>query len=84
MNLECEIDIAENIVSVLTDTISKQETLHQVEGIKKAEQEVMMKMYQQCRDFHNRFMDLARDGLDDEKLYGTYIFMVIPKFLFTI
>jgi hypothetical protein len=70
MILECEIDIADNMIPMLTDMILKQKNSLESENTKQAEQEVIEKMYWQCHHLYDRFTELVRNGLSDEKLHG--------------
>jgi hypothetical protein len=70
MILECEIDIADNMIPMLTDMILKQKNSLESENNKQAEQEVIEKMYWQCYHLYDRFTELVRNGLSDEKLHG--------------
>jgi hypothetical protein len=70
MILECEIDIADNMIPMLTDMILKQKNSLESENTKQAEQEVIEKMYWQCYHLYDRFTELVRNGLSDEKLHG--------------
>jgi hypothetical protein len=70
MILECEIDIADNMIPMLTDMILKQKNSLESENTKQAEQEVIEKMYWQCYHLYDRFTELVRNGLSDEKLFS--------------